>query len=125
MAKNITIALSERSPVSIDPEKWPVIAAAKAWDNRYEFQANHIWKIVVRQHGDGRRIAYCSYDSGNGGAPEGFRAVRGGYLLDQPDLGPAVMAESTIRAIRRCAGIIDRDDLGAECIGDLPAEVLS
>jgi hypothetical protein len=120
----ITIAMSERRPVTIDRKAWPVVAWAKAWDNQHECQANHVWEIAVREHADGRRLVYCEYDSGPGGTCIGFRPIRGGYLLDQPDLGPEAMAESTIRAIRRCAGIIDRPDLGDECIADLPAETL-
>jgi hypothetical protein len=100
------------------------VASADAWDNKYRSQANHTWEIAVREHADGRRLVYCEHDSGPGGTHIGFRPIRGGYLLDQPDLGPEAMAESTIRAIRRCAGLIDRQDLGAECIADLPAETL-
>ena len=50
----------------------------------------------------------------------GNTPASGGYIIDatngQPD------DAETVRSIRRVAGLIARDDLGAECIGDLPAE---
>ena len=121
----ITISMSERRPVTIDTSNWPVVARANAWDNQYEFQANHVWEIAVREHADGRRIVYCEYDSGPGGTHIGFRPIRGGYMIDsRAVLDSSAHEAATIRAIRRCAGLIDREELGSECIADLPAETL-
>lgn len=115
--KKLTIPMSERRPPKIVEADWPVIARAGWFNGEYKFQANYVREIRVREHDDGRRIVYGSYDSGNGGAPIGFRGAEAGYLL------PADADESeTIRAIRRVAGIIDDDKLGDECIADLPAE---
>lgn len=113
-AKRIEITLSERSPVRIDPEQWPVIAHASTHDGKVACQANTEWEIKVREHADGRRIVYGSCTAGNGGQYAGFRPSFGGWIIT-PD-------EDTVRAIRRVAGLIGDDDLGAECIAELPAE---
>lgn len=118
--KTITITMSERRPLKIDPELWPVQASAKWHDNEHEFQANRRRKIIVREaKDDGRRIVYGYYTS----QWQNERGAAGGFLVpalegqpDKPD------EEATIRAIRRVAGIIDDDKLADECIADLPAE---
>lgn len=135
--KTIKITLSERRPVTIAPEEWPVIAEATHHDGAVRSQANTEWAIKVREHRDGRRIVYGYVQAGGGGKPAGWRETRAGYIVDaisrdsmrQPDAGGALVSTypddaETIRAIRRVAGVIDRDDLGAECIGELPAETL-
>lgn len=135
--KTIKITLSERRPVTIVEADWPVIAEARAHDGQMLVQANTEWFIKVREHRDGRRIVYGGEIAGCNGQYAGFRETRAGYIVDavsrdsmrQPDDGGALVStypddDGTIRAIRRVAGVIDRDDLGAECIGELPAEVL-
>lgn len=118
--KTTKITLSERRPVTIETEQWPIIARAEAHDGAVKVQANNEWVIRVREHDDGRRIVYGWHEAGNGGQYAGFRPTYGGYIVDaangQPD------DAETVRSIRRVAGLIARDDLGAECIGDLPAE---
>jgi hypothetical protein len=119
--KKFTITLSDRAPVSIAPDEWPQIAAGKTfWGGKgLECQANEVGWIRVRQHGDGRTIVYCDRDRGTGGMHLGYRGASGGFLL------PAgTTMDEIVRAIRRCAGIIDAPELGDECIGDLPAEEL-
>ena len=111
--KKIKITLSDASPVSVDPAQWPVIASAKRHDGKVECQARAEWEINVREHTDGRRVVYGSLAAGNGGQYAGFRGVEAGYLLATGD--------DTVRAIRRVAGAIGDDQLGAECIADLPA----
>jgi len=133
--KKITITLSDRAPVSIDPEQWPVIAeASRFWGGSgIECQASEEAWIKVRQHDDGRTLVYCDRDRGGGGMPIGYRGVSGGYLLpaavvpgDGADAGKThpTAPDDIVRAIRRCAGVIDAPELGAECIADLPAEEL-
>ena len=60
-----TITLSNRQPVKIDEDNWPVIADAKDYvhDGQVECQANRksTWWIKVRQHKDGRAIVYAGY----------------------------------------------------------------
>lgn len=116
LVKKIEITLSDASPVKIDPEVWPVIASADDHDGAVKVQANTEWLVRVRQHADGRRIVYGYKRAGNGGQYRGFRDAHPGYLLDA-----GADESETIRAIRRVAGAIGRDDLGADCIGDLPA----
>jgi hypothetical protein len=125
--KKIKVTLSDASPVSIDPEQWPIIASAERHDGKVACQANTEWEIKVREHADGRRLVYGSKVAGNGGQYLGFRQVEAGYLIGKPGLPFANESdhqrdEKTIRAIRRVAGAIDDDDLGVECIGDLPAQ---
>lgn len=123
--KKIKVTLSDGAPVSIDPTQWPVLAEAKRHDGAVECQANTEWRIEVREHEDGRRLVYGSKDSGNGGQFAGFRPIYAGYLLGSQsapiDNARNVGEEETIRAIRRVAGAIGDSDLGAECVGDLPA----
>ena len=113
----IKIVMSERRPLTINPELWPVIASADWYNGEHEFQANSIRRIKVRQHADGRRIVYGFQTAGNGGQHIGTRNPEAGYLL------PAGADEDeTIRALRRVGGVIDDDGLAEECIADLPAE---
>jgi hypothetical protein len=136
--KKIKITMSERSPLSIDPEQWPLIASADWFNGQLECQANDIRRIKVREHDDGRRLVYGFHTSGNGGAPIGFRGASGGFLIesvrdekreprDTSDGASWVFPDEdgTVRAIRRVAGIIGDDGLGDECIADLPAEELT
>lgn len=136
--KTLTITMSERRPLKIDPELWPVIADAKRHDNAIKSQANNVWTIRVREHADGRRLVYGSHEAGQGGQYAGFRERHAGYLVDVDTVveghgSPADMRrayaardakrdDETIRAIRRVGGVIDDDQLAAECIADLPAE---
>lgn len=124
--KKITITMSETAPVSIDPEAWPLIADADRHDGAVEVQANTKWAIRVRQHADGRRLIYGWQSAGNGGKPAGYRPLYAGYLVEWPsgDGRQAKSDEATIRAIRRVAGVIGDEQLGAECIADLPAQEL-
>ncbi len=132
--KKIHVTMSERSPLKLDPELWPQIASAERHDGQVEVQANTKWYIRVREHNDGRRIVYGGKVAGNGGQYAGFRELRGGYLVEPSDkfrdvgdgpLGKVPDKDATIRAIRRVAGIIDDDQMGQDCIGDLPSEELT
>ena len=129
-----TITLTGRPPVTVDEDTWPVIAAAtgKVWDNQYEFQANRTskWGIYVRQHDDGRALVYATYSHCSAYQNARCYAAKRGVLL------PAgTTDESICDAIRNvcddiagaeCAG----DDaarwptLAAECVADMPAEML-
>ena len=113
----IKIKMSERRPLTIDPELWPVIAQADWHNGQHDFQANTIRRIKVRQHADGRRIVYGFQRAGNGGQPIGTRNPEAGFLL-----AAGADEDETIRALRRVGGVIDDDGLAEQCIGDLPAE---
>jgi hypothetical protein len=120
--KTIKITLSERRPVTIALQDWPTIATAEAHDGKVFSQANTEWAIQVVEHADGRRIVYGWRQAGTGGQYAGWRGADGGYIVEAVD-GKPDEAE-TVRAIRRVGGVIGRDDLAAECIGDLPAEAI-
>lgn len=113
----ILITMSERRPLSVVREEWPIIARADWHDGKVESQANTIRKIRVRQHADGRRIVYGLQEAGEGGQYAGTRNPEGGFLI-----GIGEDEDETVRAIRRVAGIIGDDDLGSECIASLPPE---
>lgn len=127
--EKLEITMSERRPLAIIRDDWPLIARADRHDGQVECQANHEWTIRVREHADGRRIVYGWLIGGNGGVPAGWRGAKGGFLVS-PVPGPDVDGkrvgvpddDETVRAIRRIGGIIDDNELADECIADLPAE---
>jgi hypothetical protein len=111
---SITIIMTERAPLSLDPETWPVVASAKDWDGEHEFQASRKYAVAVRRHADGRSVVFGSYQSDYAGA----RGSAGGFLVPAGDASGV----ETARAIRRVAGIIQRPKIADLCIADLPAE---
>lgn len=120
MADKEKITLSDRPPVSIDPDRWPVIAIARWHEGVYASQSFRRARITVREHADGRRIVYGWRTS----QYQDERERAGGYLLDAPQplgLPPHDDSEPTVRAIRRVAGVIDMPELADEVIADLPA----
>lgn len=117
----IEIAMSERRPVNIDPEEWPVIARADSHDGQSIHQANNIRYIRVRQHRDGRRIVYGWQEAGNGGQHVGAHNPHAGYLVAAVD-GATADDSETVRAIRRVGGVLGDDVLADACITELPAE---
>lgn len=135
----LTITLTGRPPVKITKDEWPVIASAeeKEFDGQYEFQANRTakWKLIVRQHNDGRTIVYAihSYDTQYQG--ERSRDFRSGEMLTVPDVTADCIGDTKpiTEAIFRVAaeiegrmpegqwstGVFPR--LAHECTADLPA----
>src|SRR5258708_31231252 len=106
----LTITRSERRPLKIEKDAWPVIARASRHDGGVACQGNHEWSIRVRESKDGmRRIIYGSLSEGPGGTHAGWRGAAGGYLLSRAELEADTMESETIRAIRRVGGIIDDD----------------
>jgi hypothetical protein len=125
-----TIVLTDRPPVRIDTDQWPVIATgySREYDSEHDFQANETWErhISVRRHANGRMIVYArsTYETAYQGA-HGYD-YEGGELLGPED--------DPIPAIRRVAHKIGGKDpdeqerwqhLADECIGTLPAEDLT
>lgn len=130
----IEIKLSDRAPVAIAKGDWPVVAEASWHEGEHESQANRKCWIKVREHRDGRRVAYGQYITlfrGERNKHAGFvvPASQLNEMRDAGDGGPLVTSgpdeEETVRAIRRVAGVLGMPDLGDECIGDLPAEELT
>lgn len=110
----LTITLTGRRPVSIIKADWPVVASAKDWDNEHECQANRTYKLLVRQHQDGRALVYGIYDTDF--TYENGR--RGGEMVEADADIPA--------AIKRVGEYLEMSrDLIDECVADLPAEDLA
>jgi len=116
MGKKLTITLTDRLPVTVDVDIWPVIARSSDCDSEYEFQANRRWKMFVRQcqtEGDDRCIVYGIYGSNFSSEPD----CRGGEIVDNVEAVPA--------AAKRVAAYLDFNvRLADELIADLPAEEL-
>jgi hypothetical protein len=136
----LTITLTGRPPVKITKDEWPVIASAeeKEFDNQHEFQANRraSWKLIVRQHADGRTIVYAIHSYSTHYQGESGRDVRSGEIITVPgatadcvgDTAPIVDAISRVameielrmpKGEQWSDGVFPR--LAHECIADLPA----
>lgn len=126
----LTITLTDRKPIIIIKDNWPVVASSedKEFDNEYEFQANRTsnWRLTVRQHSDGRTIVYGVYTYSSNYQNDKSVQIRGGEMLD--------VGADAIPVIRRVGNWMQErtpgDDAGRwenlinECIGDLPADEL-
>lgn len=124
--KTRTITMTDRRPVKIREDEWPVEAEASFsdHDNQYRFQANRTWDgwLKVRKHADGRRLVYAGYDFHTQYQHERDARVRAGVLLDA-----SATTEDVVRAIHEVNAIRQEwcpTDLAAECIADLPAEAI-
>ncbi len=136
--KKIEIALSERAPIRIVEEDWPVIAESVRWNGEHRFQSFDENWIRVREHDDGRRIVYGFNGDGQGGSRLGRREVQAGFLVGPREPRDAGMRDpgmgkplgrhpdddETIRAIRRVAGVIGDSLMADEVIAELPPEEL-
>lgn len=124
MSRKITITLSGRAPVTIDPEAWPRIVSVDEFSGQHACQANTIAWVRVRQHEDGRAIVYASRDSGPGGWPIGANGWDGGVLLGAgEDIAAAIRSMGGGLSGGYCA--IDADALIRRAIASLPAEELA
>ena len=86
-----TITLTDRAPVKIRAAIWPCISSASRHDGKVACQANHEWRLTVRQHADGRAIVYGFEVAGMGGVYQGYEEARAGVLLDAgADIAAAV-----------------------------------
>lgn len=107
-----TITLTDRAPVRIVSDSWPIISSASWHDGEIESQATRRAWMKVRQNAAGRTIVYGGTSSRWQGAVD----RRGGELME------AMEPRYTVEAIHRVA-----DDLGVpenlvrELIADLPA----
>lgn len=122
-----TITLTNRPPVTIEEDNWPLIASAKDsdHDNQYECQANQKWKwfVGVRQHKDGRAIVYATYTHTSQWAGSQDTYDRQGDYLDYKDVPIEHITSAIINVCARMEG--ERwDTLKDDCIADLPAEDL-
>ena len=107
-----TITLTDRPPVKISEDAWPVIAEGRWWEGQYDFQAHRDGWLKVRQHADGRTLVYGAYNT----AYQTEHDLRGGELLREGD--------DIAAAINRVAETCRATECAAKCIADLPAEEL-
>lgn len=133
-----TITLSNRPPVSISDENWPIIASAsdKDYDNQYEFQANRIskWFIGVRQHQEGefahedeKFIVYATYSYSSNWQNARVYSAKSGYIFGKDDdMAAAILSVADDIASKEHNGndASRWATLRDECIADLPAEEL-
>lgn len=134
MGKLRTITLSNRPPVRIDEDNWPLIASASddEHDGQVECQANRIseWSIRVRQHEDGRAIVYATYSYSTNWQHERGYQVRHGDLLAADATTETIVAAIQSVCERMGEAECDGDDasrwsqLADDCIADMPAEDL-
>ena len=125
----LTITLTGRRPITITKDTWPILASAeeKEHDGQVECQANKIskWKLIVRQHEDGRTIVYGIYTYDSNWQNARCFGVRGGELIPNGDATP--------EAIQRIGKWMSEQEQPEEdkgrwqtiindCIADLPAE---
>ena len=125
-AKYRTITLTDRPPVRIREDAWPIIARASDWEGEFEFQANRKWTIIVRQNReDGRTIVYGLSES----EYPGEMNLRCGELLTPPE-GTVIVEEAwflhddLVGAIHRVAERCGCSCIADACIADLPAQEL-
>jgi hypothetical protein len=119
MAERIEIRLTERRPVSVDPDQWPMTAEATDYDGETQAESQSEWYVRVLEHADGRRIVYGCRQPGLVPQPRGTINPYAGRLLASDESEPALAS-----AILVVAETIGRLDLGRSCIADLPAEAL-
>jgi hypothetical protein len=125
----LIITLTDRPPVKIRKDDWPILAEAtdSDCDSEYEFQANRTskWALRVRQHDDGRAIVYGTYSHNSHFLHERNYGFREGELLQ------ATPIEELPAAIRRVGRkMAEQDHCGDDarrwaqiindCIADLP-----
>ena len=128
----LTITLTGRAPVKITKENWPVIASGEDnWYNgEHESQANRTksWKLIVRQHADGRTLVYGIYAFNSQWVSESSEHVRGGEMFTVPTVDEVGDTAPIIEAIFRVAadmqersGAEEFARLAHECVASLPA----
>lgn len=115
--KKRTITLTNRAPVRIVEDDWPIIAMDTGYTGRVEAQANEEWALRVRQHADGRSIVYGVRDRGPGGMAAGYKGSRSGELLK-----PGADIVAALHRVAEACSI--PEDCIEGCIADLPAEDL-
>jgi hypothetical protein len=130
----LTITLTGRAPVKITKEDWPVIASGEDnwYDGQHECQANRTksWKLIVRQHADGRTLVYGIFASTSQWQGENSENVRGGKMVtvegatadEVGDTAPIIAAIFDVAEdMQARSGQEEFARLAHECIADLPA----
>lgn len=124
-----TITLTDRRPVKIEDEHWPIVAKGTGDTysghdyGRYQQALAQgecdRYAVRVRQHADGRALVYAVVDAADVAwhAPAGGIDHRGGVLLE-----PGADIPAAVLAVCERAGIPRH--VADECIAELPAEDL-
>lgn len=126
-----TITLTNRPPVRIREDQWPLIAHGSScyFAGEFEAQADRKWQadIRVRQHSDGRVIVYGTYDYTTQWQGEKGESHRVGSLLGPSTDLPIAINDAAAELMER----VSDDDMprhireaADDCIADLPAEEL-
>lgn len=129
-----TIVLSGRPPVTVDGDKWPILASAsdKEWDNEHECQANCTshWFLNVRTNDIGSALVYAVYKFSSNWQHQRSLTHRCGVKLD-PGSTHAQICDAIEKVANEICGLphyqddVDRwEELKRDCIADMPAEVL-
>ena len=121
-----TITLTNRPPVRIKEDDWPVMAQGqdKQFEGQFESQSNRTTKIAirVRQHADGRAVVYGVYEYDTRWQGERCDVQKAGVLVAAgADIVAAIRSVS--HTLQQQTGV-DRliQDVERECIADLPPE---
>ncbi|MDR7400505.1 MAG: hypothetical protein QN144_14510 [Armatimonadota bacterium] len=125
-----TVTLTDRPPVRIREDAWPVVARADYdWhDNEVPSQAFRSIRahFRVRQHADGRALVYAVYDYSTAYTTEQNVYIRVGRLVnpgaDIPRAIRQVAAELRERLAREGQDERVADRMADEAIAELPAE---
>lgn len=127
----LDIKLSDRAPVRISTDEWPVIAEARRLNAWVRVRRHVFGRVLVHGERSGRADRVMSA----GFLLEGRESYRlppvGSWLdarhkaLGKPQLRE-VSSDEVARAIRRVVGVLGRDVeiIAAEAIGNLPPEEL-
>lgn len=116
MPETITITLTNRPPVTVRKDAWPIVAEAEHYDTEHRHQANRFWRMKVRQHEDGRAVVYAVFDS----AYRGERDKRAGEVVP----ADADIAAAINRVALSMGWETDPGSVAASCIANLPADEL-
>lgn len=128
---HLTITLTGARPARIVKTDWPIVAKASGdsysgndYGRHQQAQAQgevDEYRLVVRQHADGRAIVYAIVDAAISAwhAPAGGEDYRGGELLDAGAAADLVAAIQRVGHEAVAHALPER--LVRECIADLPA----
>lgn len=129
----LIITLTGRVPVKITKDEWPVLASATEVDDHGTEIGNPPnredgWRLMVRQHADGRAIVYGIYWFKSLFRKERDVEVRGGEILDFGADTPAAITRVAAQMSERVNATGRPGDrfleMGERCIAGLPAETV-
>jgi hypothetical protein len=125
MSKQRTITLTDRPPVRIVEEAWPLVAQSDWAAGESATATEARAQVRVRRHEDGRVLVYGTYRCK--GEWRGMTARAGFLLLGGQDTAHAI--RGTTKALSAYEDlpegwVPDWQRLADECIASLPAEVI-